>query len=151
MNQLKVRLKLLVLYIIYNYEEIHGYGIKKEIQNLIKGYELSPGSLYPILNSLQRSGLIEKTNVNHKKVYRITNEGKKYVEKHEKQIKEFLKQIDNFNKLYENGLKDLFKLIKELINANIDYDEEILEKINKKTKEYTNSIYEVLYDANNRG
>ncbi len=58
-------------------ERIYGAEMMQELQR--HGYEISPGTMYPILNGMERAGLLEsiKENVNGKqrKYYTATQKG----------------------------------------------------------------------------
>jgi DNA-binding PadR family transcriptional regulator len=57
---------------------IYGTWMMDELRE--HGYEISPGTLYPILHEMERDGVLhaEKVNVRGKirKIYRATDEGK---------------------------------------------------------------------------
>ncbi|MEA2066773.1 MAG: PadR family transcriptional regulator [Thermotogota bacterium] len=60
---------------ILKHSELHGY----KLMNLIfekTGFDVSPGSIYPILNDLEEKGYLQMTRSGRKKIYRVTNKGK---------------------------------------------------------------------------
>jgi DNA-binding PadR family transcriptional regulator len=66
--------------ILLNKKPSHGYEIMKEINNRTKGFwQPTPGGVYPILSSLEKSGYIkghwETQNNRRLKVYKITKSG----------------------------------------------------------------------------
>ncbi len=74
--------KIFILWIISK-EKIHGYGLISKINDTSKINDITVihgSSVYPILHSLEKEGLIissEELNGNHKvKMYEITQEGK---------------------------------------------------------------------------
>lgn len=70
-------IKLLILDSLYD-KEAHGYEIIKKIGQKFYGiYEPSPGIIYPTLELLVDQELISEKVVNGKKVYYITQKGKK--------------------------------------------------------------------------
>ncbi|MBI4184911.1 MAG: helix-turn-helix transcriptional regulator [Proteobacteria bacterium] len=70
---------LIRLHILYHagQEPIFGLGIIAELRR--HGYELSPGTLYPMLHGLERKGYLrstrERTGKRARRVYEITPEG----------------------------------------------------------------------------
>ncbi len=58
----------------------YGYAIRKELQQ--RGYDLSPGTLYPLLHACEEEGLLRSFTEHHKKRvrvhYRATDTGKAY-------------------------------------------------------------------------
>lgn len=59
---------------------LHGYGIMQNVKELSKGeFLLGPGTLYGVLNKLEKIGFIQKVDndINdRRKVYAITERGK---------------------------------------------------------------------------
>jgi PadR family transcriptional regulator, regulatory protein PadR len=58
----------------------YGYAIRKALQQ--RGYDLSPGTLYPLLHACEAEGLLQSFTEHHKKRvrvhYRATDTGKAY-------------------------------------------------------------------------
>jgi DNA-binding PadR family transcriptional regulator len=48
----------------------------------------SPGSVYPVLQQLQDEGLITSTDRDGRKVFDLTDEGRRYVEEHADELRE---------------------------------------------------------------
>jgi DNA-binding PadR family transcriptional regulator len=83
-------IKLLILDSIYESEK-HGYEIIKNIGEKFFGiYEPSPGIVYPTLQLLVDEGLIREKNLDGKKVYFITENGKKIRDQSMEIINSFL-------------------------------------------------------------
>jgi len=76
-------------------EDIYGVEMIDELRR--HGYNISPGTLYPILHSLEKEEfLISKPkNVDGKirKYYRITKNGKKILEDARKKIQELIDEV----------------------------------------------------------
>jgi DNA-binding PadR family transcriptional regulator len=64
-------------------EPIFGLAMKEELEH--HGYGIGPGTLYPLLHGLERSGLLksrlDQVDGGRRRVYRITPAGKKALEK----------------------------------------------------------------------
>lgn len=59
----------------------HGYEILTELADRSDGqWRPSPGSVYPVLKRLAQAGLVEPTQENGRRVFRLTDEGRKVIE-----------------------------------------------------------------------
>ncbi|RJR31946.1 MAG: PadR family transcriptional regulator [Desulfobacteraceae bacterium] len=76
-------------------EEVYGVGLAEELAR--HGYNLSFGTLYPLLSGMVRSGLLtfETRIVNHKqrKYYRITPSGLRELKKVKAKIMELYEEV----------------------------------------------------------
>ena len=75
--------------------EVFGFGVIKELRR--HGYDLSPGTLYPILHRLERRGYIasEKRAVQGRMrpVYRIMPAGRKAFEEARHKVRELFAEL----------------------------------------------------------
>lgn len=81
-------------------QSLHGYGIIKRIEEYSGGdIALAPGTLYGVLNNLQKQKLIELVTVEkesrQKKIYRLSEEGHKCFLQEYKRIKKMLTISDD--------------------------------------------------------
>lgn len=61
----------------------HGYEVMKELEERLHGcYSPSPGTIYPTLQWLEDEGLVTSKDVEGKKVYEITDAGRKFLDEH---------------------------------------------------------------------
>ena len=76
-------------------EPIFGSGIKEELAR--HGYDLSPGTLYPILHGLERQGYIESYDEvvrgKARKYYRTTQGGMAALKEARKKIAELVEEV----------------------------------------------------------
>ncbi len=76
-------------------EEIFGIGIMKELKR--HGYSISPGTLYPILHSLEKHNYLSSKrrliNGRIRKYYKITKKGLYLLEKSKEKIKELIDEV----------------------------------------------------------
>lgn len=76
-------------------EEIYGVEMMDELKT--HGYEVSPGTIYPILHSLEEDGYLisSEKNVDGKirKYYKITDEGNKILNEARRKIKELINEV----------------------------------------------------------
>ncbi|MEM1517826.1 MAG: PadR family transcriptional regulator [Nitrososphaerota archaeon] len=102
--------RLLVLEVLKK-RPMHGYEVAKEISELFGGfYEPSPGIVYPTLQWLEDEGYVRADQVDGKKVYSITEAGKKFLESKEDSIKRVMETCTGFLsderfKLFSEGRK----------------------------------------------
>jgi DNA-binding PadR family transcriptional regulator len=70
-------------------EPRHGYSVMTELGERSGGlWRPSPGSVYPVLQQLQDEGLITSTDRDGRKVFDLTDEGRRYVEEHADELRE---------------------------------------------------------------
>ena len=77
-------------------EPIHGQWILTELRR--HGYEISPGTLYPLLNRMERLGWLRcksdpEGGRRARKDYRLTKQGQKVLELIKAQIKELHREV----------------------------------------------------------
>ncbi|MCS7173508.1 MAG: PadR family transcriptional regulator [Armatimonadetes bacterium] len=83
-------LKYLVLDVLKD-RPMHGYDVIRALQDRFGGfYTPSPGAVYPTLQMLEDMGYVTSAEHQGKRVYTITEEGRRFLE----QGKEFLKGIE---------------------------------------------------------
>src|SRR5438309_1131194 len=67
----------------------HGYDIIRALEERSYGfYSPSPGSVYPTLQLLEDQGLVTSTERDGKRVYAITDEGRKFLAERESTMKD---------------------------------------------------------------
>jgi DNA-binding PadR family transcriptional regulator len=62
-------------------QPLHGYAIIKAIEGTY-GYPPSPGIVYPTLQMLEDQGFLLKTQLQTKKVYTLTDDGRRCLDEH---------------------------------------------------------------------
>jgi len=77
-------------------EAIHGQSIFAELRR--HGYEISPGTLYPLLNRLERLGWLRckadpRGGRRARKDYRLTGKGRKVLEMIKEQLEELYREV----------------------------------------------------------
>jgi PadR family transcriptional regulator PadR len=92
------------LHILYHSSEeaIFGLGILRELQR--HGYELSPGTLYPLLHRMEERGLLksEKELVAGKirRLYRITDSGRETLLEAREKVRELFGELFSGENLF---------------------------------------------------
>src|ERR671915_2152139 len=67
----------------------HGYELIRALEERFRGfYSPSPGSVYPTLQLLEDLGYVSATQQDGKKVYRITDEGRKFLEENRRSVED---------------------------------------------------------------
>ena len=56
-------------------------------------YSPSPGTVYPTLQWLEDEGLVRATDVDGKKVYEITDAGRKFLEEHKDVVEDIFDRV----------------------------------------------------------
>ena len=70
-------------------EPSHGYEVIRRLEERSRGfYSPSPGSVYPTLQLLEDMGYVDATQRDGKKVYAITDEGRKFLDENQRSIKD---------------------------------------------------------------
>jgi PadR family transcriptional regulator, regulatory protein PadR len=76
-------------------EPVYGLAIIEELQR--HGYELSPGTLYPILHSMEREGYLQHENKTVegkvRKYYTITERGREALLEAKQKIRELVDEV----------------------------------------------------------
>lgn len=74
----------------------HGYGIIQAIEQRTKGaYKPSPGSIYPTLQLLEEMELVACEAEGSRKVYSLTEAGRKDLEAHRAEVEESYQRMDD--------------------------------------------------------
>jgi PadR family transcriptional regulator PadR len=88
---------LIRIHILYHACEgpIFGLGMIEELRR--HGYKLSPGTLYPLLHSLERRGYLRSRQVRSgrwvRRVYRATSSGRKALAQAREKVNELLGEL----------------------------------------------------------
>jgi len=74
----------------------HGYDIIRALEDRMRGrYRPSPGSVYPTLQMLEDLGYVTSTQEEGKKVYTITDEGRRYLNEQQSTIDDIRSRISS--------------------------------------------------------
>lgn len=67
----------------------HGYEVIRALEERFRGfYSPSPGSVYPTLQMLEDMGYVTSTQQDGKKVYTVTDEGRKFLEENRQAVED---------------------------------------------------------------
>jgi PadR family transcriptional regulator, regulatory protein PadR len=85
------------------HEPIFGLAMMKELEH--HGYRIGPGTLYPLLHGLERSGLlrsaVDRVEGRRRRLYKITPAGKRALDKARSKVDEL------YNELHEDQPRKL--------------------------------------------
>ena len=93
-RHVKAFLDLLILAIL-NGKPMYGYKIIAAVHKEF-GVLLSPGSLYPLLHTLEEKGLVDSQFQGGRIVYSMTSNGRKIFQNTFTEYKATIRQMDNF-------------------------------------------------------
>jgi DNA-binding PadR family transcriptional regulator len=117
----------------------NGYGIIKTTKEKY-GYAPDPVSLYPMLQLLQDQGCVEVDEQENKKVYALTDEGKKYLQENSERIDQMSESLGQpkWNSLPGVGKRvvsltgTIFSNYSYLDDAKIKRIEDLLDETRKR-------------------
>ncbi|HYE09242.1 MAG TPA: PadR family transcriptional regulator [Patescibacteria group bacterium] len=93
----KFLLGFIQIHILHHAKKEPFYGVWMMDELREHGYDMSPGTLYPLLHSMESSGLIDKEDRNVegkiRKYYKITELGRDVLEEAQKKAYELFKEI----------------------------------------------------------
>src|SRR4051812_21503596 len=73
----------------------HGYEVMKELEERMHGcYSPSPGTVYPTLQWLEDEGLVASKDVEGKKVYEITENGRQFLKEHRDVVDDIFARVE---------------------------------------------------------
>lgn len=85
------------VHILYHARKAPVYGVALMSELAKHGYAVGPGTLYPILHTLEANGLLaslkEVVNGKARRCYRITHKGKQILQGAQKQAVELINEI----------------------------------------------------------
>ncbi|MDI3502633.1 MAG: hypothetical protein PWR13_21 [Archaeoglobi archaeon] len=135
-------LELLVLKLLEE-GELHGYGMMTELKRRYGIPAPSPGAIYPLLTDLRRRGLIEvaaEEEEREKKIYRISEKGRRYLETHREELQRALRRINAFREFSELGGNELREALNELIEKIHELSDYQKEEISREISDFTRKI-----------
>ncbi len=93
-------LKYMVLRLLAE-QPMHGYQVMQRLEEEAGGfYTASPGSVYPVLQMLQDEGYVTSEEVDGKRVYTITEEGRAFLERHSDRVEDVADRVSDFGDLF---------------------------------------------------
>ena len=133
-------------------EPSHGYEVIRKLEERSRGfYSPSPGSVYPTLQLLEDMGYVSATQRDGKKVYAITDEGRKFLQENQRSIKDIWGRFGGgwdpevASELHEirHDLMDLGKLFGQQMREG-RVDQEMLARIRPVISDAAKEIENIL-------
>ena len=128
-------LKYVILDLIKD-KPAHGYEIIRALEESFHGfYTPSAGSVYPTLQLMEDLGYVKSSEQDGKKVYTITEEGKKFLQEREETVEKIKKHMHGWwgharmGGELKDTMQDLGEIRRSIINAVRQGDPEKLRQI----------------------
>lgn len=137
----------------------HGYEIIKEIEKSFGGfYSPSPGAVYPTLQMLEDLGYVTSAVADGKKVYQITDEGRRFLEERENVVGEIREKISEFwGQEFEKDVRTLARDFREFAHMfshsirNVREDPDRLRRIRDVMSRAQKEIMQILAEDDKPG
>ncbi len=99
-------------------EQMNGYQIIQQIAERSGGaWKPSPGSVYPTVQQLEDEGLVEGAEEEGRRLLRLTDEGRRYVEEHPEELAATWRAFDQAAGDAEDSPGDLKPVIGQVMGA----------------------------------
>jgi len=97
----------------------HGYEVMKELEDQMHGcYSPSPGTVYPTLQWLEDEGLVVAKEVEGKKVYEITDAGRKFLDEHRDVVDDIFERVrEAVDRTLGGAMGDVNRSLGRLVKA----------------------------------
>jgi DNA-binding PadR family transcriptional regulator len=96
---------------------MHGYEVMKALEEHTHGcYRPSPGAVYPTLQWLEDEGLVRGTDVEGKKVYEITDDGRAFLDDHRSTVEDIFARVEEtIESFLADPVPDVTRLVGKLV------------------------------------
>src|ERR1700704_3520048 len=97
----------------------HGYEVMKDLEERMHGcYSPSPGTVYPTLQWLEDEGLVVARDVEGKKVYEITDQGRAFLEEHRDMVDDIFDRVrETVDRALAGAMGDVNRSLGRLVKA----------------------------------
>jgi DNA-binding PadR family transcriptional regulator len=111
-------LKVVILELLKD-QPRHGYDIIRALEERMRGrYRPSPGSVYPTLQMLEDLGYVSSTQQDGKKIYTITDEGRRYLSEQQPTVDDIRSRITaGWDAAQRPEVSDLMHEVQQLARA----------------------------------
>ncbi len=101
---------------------MHGYEVMQRLEEEAGGfYSASAGSVYPVLQMLQDQGHVTSEEVEGKRVYRITEEGRRFLEENSERVDDVTDRVSDFGAAFSGrGMGDLTRSFVRLAQVSFE-------------------------------
>jgi DNA-binding PadR family transcriptional regulator len=117
----KGELKYVLLQLLAD-EPMHGYEVIRRLEEESGGaYSPSPGSVYPTLQMLEDQGYVSSEQLDGKRVYRITPEGREFRREHTARTKDIFSRFVTLGERFTGSeMKDITRSFIHLAQVSFD-------------------------------
>jgi DNA-binding PadR family transcriptional regulator len=114
-------LKYVVLRLLSD-RPMHGYEVMQALEQEAGGwYSASPGSVYPVLQMLEDQGYVTAEERDGKRVYRVTAEGRRFLERNSDRVEDVMDRVARFASRFSGAeMGDLTRSFVKLAQASLD-------------------------------
>lgn len=97
----------------------HGYEVMKELEDQLHGcYSPSPGTIYPTLQWLEDEGLVVGREVEGKRVYEVTDEGRRFLDEHQDVVDDIFARVrDAVERTVGGAMADVNRALGHVVKA----------------------------------
>lgn len=97
---------------------MHGYEVMKALEEQTRGcYKPSPGTVYPTLQWLEDEGLVRSEDVEGKKVYAITEDGRRFLEEHKSTVEDIFDRVEEtIESLLSDPMPEVTRLVGRIVS-----------------------------------
>lgn len=97
---------------------MHGYEVMKALEERTRGcYKPSPGTVYPTLQWLEDEGLVAGKEVEGKKVYEITDAGRRFLEENRTTVDDIFERIaDMIERVVSQPMPDVNRAVGRVVS-----------------------------------
>ncbi|HEX9582691.1 MAG TPA: PadR family transcriptional regulator [Gemmatimonadales bacterium] len=97
---------------------MHGYEVMKALEEHTHGcYKPSPGTVYPTLQWLEDEGLVQSAEVDGKKVYSVTEAGRKFLDEHKGTVEDIFERVaDTIERIVGEPMNEVNKAVGRVVS-----------------------------------
>jgi DNA-binding PadR family transcriptional regulator len=101
---------------------MHGYEVMQELEKESGGcYKASAGSVYPVLQLLQDQGYVASEERDGKRVYSITDSGRRYLDENRDRVEDVFDRVTGFTERFTGSdMRDLTRSFMRLAQVSFD-------------------------------
>ncbi len=114
-------LKYMVLALLEE-KPMHGYEVMQRLEEESGGYySASPGSVYPVLQMLEDQDYVDSEEVEGKRVYRITDSGRAFLDEHRERAEDVADRVSDFAERFTGrAMRDVTRSFVRLAQTSFD-------------------------------
>ncbi|MBI3983135.1 MAG: helix-turn-helix transcriptional regulator [Gemmatimonadetes bacterium] len=96
---------------------MHGYEVMKALEEHTHGcYKPSPGTVYPTLQWLEDEGLVQASEVDGKKVYAITDAGRRFLDENKGTVEDIFDRVaETIDRIVGEPMNDVNRAVGRVV------------------------------------